>query len=41
MGVLRRNRDTKLRKKYFEVWELNNKNTCKYRYKWIGVGIGR
>jgi hypothetical protein len=29
MGVLRRNRGKKLRKKFFEVWELNNKNTCR------------
>jgi len=41
MGVLRRNRDKKLRRKYFEIWELNNKNICKYRYKCIGVGVGR
>jgi len=41
MGVLKRNREKKLRKKYFEIWELNNKSTCKYRYKWIGVGVGR
>ena len=37
--MLRRNRDEKLKKKYFEIWELNNKNTWKYRYKWIGVGL--
>jgi hypothetical protein len=41
MGVLRRNRDKKLRKKYFEIWELNNKNVCKYRCIWIGVGVRR
>ena len=39
--MLRRNRDKKLRKKYFEIWELNNEEYMQVQVQMGRRGVGR